>query len=208
MKFMKMGFAVLAIAASSVACAQMYVVGSVGSASVKGVNQSDIDQELIDAGVTGLTSSIDKRDTSYQVQLGYQVNKNFAVEGGYVDLGEVSYSASFTGGSATAKVKASGINVAALGILPLSDAFSLYGKLGFIDAKVKADVSATGPGGTASGSASATKWKTNWGLGGTYNFSKQMGVRVAYDRYDNLGDNNTTGTADVDVISAGVVLKF
>lgn len=32
--------------------------------------------------------------------VGYRFNQNFAVEGGYVDLGKASYSANFTGGNA------------------------------------------------------------------------------------------------------------
>lgn len=195
------------LAASSIAYAQVYVVGSVGSATFEG-NKSDIDQELVAVGVTGLSSSLDKRDIGYKIQLGYQFNKNFAIEGGWVDLGKVSYAATFTGGNANASAKASGLNVAAIGILPVNESFSVFGKLGFIDAKVSLNVSATGPGGSASGSASSTDWKTNWGVGATYNLNKQVGLRVEYDKFDNLGNNNTTGTSDVDMISAGIVFKF
>ncbi|MBA3903537.1 MAG: hypothetical protein C0522_07685 [Rhodocyclaceae bacterium] len=199
--------ALLTLSAAPVFAGDIYVVGSVGRSSAD-INKNDIDSALVSAGATGVSSSLDKNDTGYKLQLGYQFNQNFAVEGGYIDLGKATYSASFTGGSASASVKATGWNVAAVGILPINDAFSVFGKVGTIDAKVEANVSASGPGGTASGSASATKWKTLWGVGATYNISKQVGVRVEYEQFNNLGDKNTTGEADVSLVSAGVVFKF
>lgn len=203
----KVGVVAVALAASTIACAEGYVVGSIGRSDI-GINKADLDGALTSAGATAVSSTVNNNDTGYKVQLGYQINPNFAVEGGYVDLGKASYSATFTGGSANASVKAAGLNIAALGILPINDSVSLFGKLGFIDAKVTANVSATGPGGTASASASSTKWKTNYGVGGTYNVSKQVGIRVEYEQFSKLGDSNSTGTSNVNLLSAGVVFKF
>jgi len=203
--------ALVALFAATVAApafaGDVYVVGSVGQSTMD-INKGELDSALTSAGATGVSSSLDKTDTAYKIQLGYQFNQYFAVEGGYVDLGKGTYSASFTGGSAHADAKASGVNIAAVGILPLGESFSLFGKLGFIDAKVETSVSANGPGGSASGSVSSTKWKNNWGVGATYNVNKQLGVRVEYEQFNKLGDSNTTGEADVNLLSAGVVYKF
>lgn len=203
--------ALIAMLAATVAApafaGDFYVVGSVGQATMD-LNKSEIDNSLTSAGVTGLSSSLDKTDTAYKIQLGYQFNQNVAVEGGYIDLGKGKYSATFTGGTGTANAKASGVNVAVLGILPINEAFSAFAKLGVIDAKVKTDVSATGPGGSASASASSTKLKTTWGIGASYQFSKQVGVRVEYEQFKKLGDASTTGESDVSLVSAGIVLKF
>jgi OOP family OmpA-OmpF porin len=46
------------------------------------------------------------------------------------------------------------------------------------------------------------------GLGGQYNLSKSVGLRVEWERYFKVGDQDTTGETDVDLISAGVVFKF
>lgn len=199
--------ALLAAAAVPAVAGEVYVVGSVGRSSID-IDQNDVDSDLVAAGAVGVSSNLDDNDTGYKLQLGYQYNKNFAVEGGYIDLGKAKYSASFAGGSADASVKASGWNISAVGILPINDSFSVFGKVGAIDGKVKIDVSASGPGGTASGSESATKWKTLWGAGATYNISKQIGVRFEYEKFNNLGDDDTTGEDDVDLVSAGVVFKF
>lgn len=185
----------------------LYLVGSVGESEFDG-RKSDIDQALTDAGATNVSSSLDKKDTAYKLQVGYQFNPYLAVEGGYVDLGKMKYAASFTGGNANASIEAKGWNVAAVGILPLNESFSLFAKAGVIDAKVKLKVSASGPGGTASATGDSTDWKGTWGLGATYNFNKQLGLRVEYEKFDNLGNEDKTGKGDVDLISAGVVFKF
>lgn len=196
-----------ATAAAPAFAGDIYVVGSVGQSSMD-IDKGTVDNALTSAGATGVSSSIDKTDTAYKIQLGYRFNQNFAVEGGYVDLGKGKYSAGFTGGNANANVKASGVNIAALGILPLNESFSVFGKLGFINAKVEQTVSATGPGGSASDSVNATKWKTNWGIGATYNVNKQLGIRFEYEQFSKLGDSNKTGESDVNLLSAGVVYKF
>lgn len=185
----------------------IYVVGAIGYSNID-TDKGELDRDLAAAGATGISSSLDKNDVGYKFQVGYQFNKYFAVEGGYVDLGKTSYSARFTGGTANADVKVSGPNIAVLGILPLNDSFSVFGKLGGINARVKANVSATGPGGSASASTSSTDFQPNFGIGAIYHVNKQFGIRVELERFSDLGDSSTTGKSDVDLASVGVVFKF
>jgi len=199
---------IFAIAASPVFAGDLYVLGSVGRTSAN-LNQGAIDANLRSAGATGVSSNVNETDTGYKLQLGYQVNQNLAVEGGYVNLGKFTYSASFTGGSANATVEADGFNIAALGIIPIDESFSLFGKLGAIRAKLEASVSASGPGGSASGSASTSQWKGNYGVGAIYNFNKNASARLEFEQFHQLGDNNTTGgTSNVNMWSLGFAYKF
>lgn len=198
------------LASASIAPAfagDVYVLGAVGQSKFS-ADKGAIDQELVHAGATSLASSLDENDTAYKIQLGYQLTPNLAIEGGYVDLGKAGYSASYTGGAAQGSVKASGINIAALGILPLNDSFSVFARLGTIRAKVEASASATGPGGAASGSVSSTDWKANWGIGASYNVTRQFGVRLEYEQFHKLGDSGTTGEGDVNLLSLGLSWKF
>lgn len=140
--------------------------------------------------VSGLNTS--HSDTSYSVLGGYQINKNFAAEVQYVDMGQLSQ------GSATAKT--SGVAVSAVGILPINELFSVFGKLGISNTSVKA----TNP------VLNATDGKTavTFGFGAQYDINSALGIRAGYDRYSvgQASPNGTDGTYAV--ISAGVVYKF
>lgn len=202
---------ILSAAALSAFAGDWYVIGSLGQSKDKSDSKGEIDASITAIPVAGLTSTFDDKDTGYKLQLGYKLTPNWAIEGGYVDLGKFKYSASFTGpvaGTASAEAKATGWNIAAIGALPINDQFTVFGKLGFVDAKVELSASASGSGATASGGESSTKVKPNYGIGATYNFDKAWGLRAEWERYSKLGDEDKTGESDVDFISLGIVYNF
>jgi OmpA-OmpF porin, OOP family len=162
-----------------------YLFGDVGQTKVK-----DID-------TTGIPNpSVDDTDTGFRVGGGYMFHKNFGAEIAYVDLGK----ATVTSGGQTVEAKASGEVVSLVGVLPIGEQFSLFARLGFINGTVKL----SGPG----GSVDSTDVKTTYGVGAGFNFTRQLGVRLNWDKFAKLGDSNTTGESDVDMISVGVVFKF
>ena len=207
MKFRSLALlSLLTVTAPSFA-GDFYVLGSVGRTSAD-IDSAALDGMLSSAGAANIASGVDEKDTGFKLQFGYQFNPNFAIEGGLVDLGEFQYDATFTGGTAQAKWEAKGVSINALGILPINDSFSVFGKVGVVNAKVELDVSATGPGGTATGSDDEKTWSPVFGLGAIYNATKSVGIRAEYERYSSLGDDATTGEGDIDLFSVGVSFKF
>jgi len=202
----------LAVGASTAFASDFYVVGSVGRSYEK-IDGSIGDTDLALFGMTNIRSSVDEVDTGYKLQLGWRFHKNFAVEGGWVDLGKTNYAANFTTpfatpASALAEWKASGFNIGVVGSLPLSDSFSIFGRLGWIDAKVEASFAATG---FPTAVTKVTKLKTNYGVGAAYEVNQHFGVRIEWERFNNLGNDQTvtgTGIHDFDLLSIGVVAKF
>ncbi len=182
-----------------------YVLGSIGQSSFD-LNKGGLDGVLTTAGLGGISSSLNKTDTGYKAQVGYQFNENFAVEGGYIDFGKFAYSSTFTGGSGNFDYKLTGFNVAAIGILPINDAFSVFGKLGAINAKVDASSSISIVGIPVSITGQATKLVPSWGLGATYNLNKQFAVRAEFEQFGKVGDEPSKG--NINLASAGVVFKF
>ena len=209
------GLCVAATLVSPVALAEdagWYAGGSLGSARAKSdTSAAQFDAELATLGITA-TSTLSEDDTGFKLFAGYQFNKNLAVEGGYVDLGKpIEFSSVVTApgaGTVNGTIKNDGWNLDVVGILPINDAFSAFGKVGLYYSKTKLYVSATGAGGTAAGSASETETTPKFGLGANYAFTKNVGVRAEWERYLNLGDTNTTGEGDVDLWSIGVTFKF
>lgn len=124
-------------------------------------------------------------DTAFSLLDGYRYNRNFAVEGKYTDPGQFPAAAAATG-------KSDIWGLSAIGLLPLNNSFSLYGKL---------EAARTDTG--ASAVTGVRRTTTLYGLGGQYDTTPRMGFRFGWNRYGVVGQN-----ADDDLYSLTAVLKF
>ncbi len=195
------------IAVSAHAENNFYVLGSVGQSHVK-LDKGDFDSELENEGFIVNSSDLDKDDTGYKIQFGYQFNPYFAVEGGYVDFGSADYKANVSGVAAKAEFEATGWNINVLGLIPFTDTFSLVTKFGFIRSDVDVTVSASAGGVSISESESGKHISTLFGFGAQYAFTKNLAVRAEFENYNAVGDDSKTGEANIQLISAGVAFKF
>jgi OmpA-OmpF porin, OOP family len=213
-----LGFAATASAADE----GWYIVGFAGEAGAQNINQGDLDQNVSDVfGSVGLTivdatSTLDDSDTGFGLAGGYQVNRNFAAELAYVDLGETSYAANgtVTDGVGTFDAglgldqSASGPVFSILGIVPIGERFSVFGRLGLALMSVDADVSVSIDGESASDSASTDRSNMVYGIGGEFSFGQRFGVRLSWDRYAEVGSDDLAGEVDIDLISLGLRYNF
>ena len=186
-----LGAAVMAAPAVSMAQAR----GDTGWYAGITVGQTDVKD--VDCG--GL--SCDKKDTAFRILGGYQINRNFAAELGYHDLGKVT----FSGSGLSANIKASAWELVGIGSYPFASQFSGYGKLGAYHGEAKLSASIAGLG---SGSLKETNTDLTFGLGVQYDVSRELGVRGEWQRYKNVGGDNTGGKSDVDVLSIGAIYRF
>jgi OOP family OmpA-OmpF porin len=140
-------------------------------------------------------------ETVYGILAGYQFTKNLGGEVFYTGAGKFAGSA----GAVTASGKADAFGVNAIATLPLSDAFSLYGKLGYASTKTTASSS----NGILAGK---TRDDVTYGLGATYNINSSVGIRFGWDRYGAaVANGSAIGSTDKfnsDVYSLGAVFKF
>jgi OOP family OmpA-OmpF porin len=156
----------------------------------------------VDVDSTGFTS-VDDTDTGFKIYGGYEFTKNFALEAGYADLGKATAEDSTF--PLSAAVEASAIFLDAVGTLPLTNEFSVFGRAGIAFTKVEASVSVPG-----FGSASVKEDETNlkFGLGAQYAFTKNVALRAEWERYMDLGEDATTGESDVDMVGVSLNVKF
>lgn len=153
-----------------------YVLGAIGQ--IRGFSKSTTDASLTAAGATGVVSSANSTDTAFKLQAGYQLNTNFAIEGGYFDGGKYTYNATTTNiGAVGLTAKVSAWNLVAVGILPLGNQFSALGKLGVAD--VSASCSTT-PNVVAS---CPSKSDVTYGLGVKYAVTNAIFLRGDWDSY-------------------------
>ena len=116
-----------------------YVGGSLGGATYD-VNKNDF---IDDSSLNSLESTFDDTDSAYKVFGGYQIDEYFAVEAGYANLGELSFSnGNYTGWGDSlgndgllietleTSIKVTSFMVNGVAQYPISDRFSVFGKLG------------------------------------------------------------------------------
>lgn len=143
-------------------------------------------------------TSCDSTDTSYRIFGGYQLNKNLALELGYQQLGDVSLSSL----GVTGTVEAKAYDLSALGILPVNENISVYGRLGIY----YADVDLSIPGTSMSGSGTDLVY----GVGAQYDFKNGLGIRAEWQKYNGvpLPGAFFATSSGYEVISIGATWRF
>ena len=179
--FRKLIFALLALGASAAHAQETgwYAGLDLGRSRLSDVNIGD---------------SLKRDDTALGFDLGYRVNRNFALEGAYTDLGQFHYSSDSFDGDYRAK----SVSLAALGILPLQSSWSLYGKAGIARTEAKvgapAETSDSGNGLLA-------------GAGVLYDVNRNVYAKAGWDHYADVG-SDATGKGSIDLYSVGVGYRF
>jgi OmpA-OmpF porin, OOP family len=138
--------------------------------------------------------ALDRSDNAFGFDLGYRVNRNFAVEGAFTDLGKFQFST--PGGDGELRPKA--VSLSAVGILPLQANWSLYGKAGIAHTEAKVG----GPFDTSDSNNGLLA-----GAGVMYDFNRNVYARAGWDHYAEVG-TDATGDGRLNVYSIGVGYRF
>lgn len=172
------------------------------------LGRSEGDNVCSDLSSVGFTGSCDDKDTSWSLYGGYRFNANLAVEVGYIDFGRFDANGRLSGANATARGDAKAWELSAVGTVPLGKTFALYGKLGLARWDVDSSATVTFGGQRAVGTAGATGTDLTFGIGVTANLARNISARAGFQRFNDVGDSNTTGTTNLDVWSIGLQFRF
>ena len=207
-----MGLAVSTLIAAPGAWAQDSAdAGWYGGANV-GQSRATIDNARITSGLLGAglaTTSISDRDrsTGFKLYGGYQFNRNFALEGGYFDLGRFGFTANTAPpGTLNGNIRLNGVNLDAVGTLPLTDRLSALGRVGVNYAYAKDSFSGTGAVGVSNPNPSKRAANLKVGLGLQYALTDALSARAEIERYrvnDAVGNRG-----HVDLLSLGLIYRF
>lgn len=206
------------VAAAQAAEPGWYVLGFAGESSASGLSQGQVDDNLaaifasVDLDLLAVDSTLDDADTGFGIGGGYQLNDHFAVEFGYVDLGSLSYrgTGTVTDGVEQAPIEANlgssadGPVVSVLGILPIGESFSVYGRAGLSFMNAKGTARITVDGVSDSASQSSQKSDLMFGAGAEYDLTRHFAIRLGWDRYLDVATENVLGDTDADFYSLGV----
>jgi OOP family OmpA-OmpF porin len=149
-------------------------------------------------GFTG-PGSCDDNGFYWKVFGGYQFNRYFGFELGYMDFGKAERQ---TTGVGTDTFEATGFDVNFVVTVPVTQGFAFFGKIGTYRWDVDRVITGTG-----AATSDATGTDMTYGLGARYNVSQSISVRAEWQRYFSMGDA-FTGGFDVDAYLLGIAIKF
>lgn len=205
----KLSLLTLALMAAPFAMAQdagWYGGANLGQSNAS-IDDARISNDLLGSGLVTTSIDDDDRDRGFKLFGGYQVNKYFAVEAGYFDLGQFGFVANTVPtGSLSGNIKIKGLNLDAVGTLPITEKFSAFGRLGVAYAHTDGSFVGTGAVNVLNPSPSARDTNLKVGLGVQYAFTEALSLRAEIERYrinDAVGNKG-----DVDLASIGLVYRF
>ena len=170
-------------------------------------NNDSINSTLAGQGFTVTSRTEDNSSTGYKLFGGYQLNRNFAVEGGYFDLGRFNYTVNTTPlGSFSSDMRVRGLNLDLVGILPLSDQFSVFGRAGAAYAQSRSSFARTNPLLLINSPTSRNETNLKLGLGMQYAFTEALALRAELERYRISDPVRNRG--HIDMASIGLVYRF
>lgn len=171
----------------------LYVNGQVGYADTNMKSQvKDNGANFANDGLAG------------RLAIGYKVTPNFALELGYLQLSN----AEFNIGASSFSNKQDAIDVAAKGILPITNNVNIYGKLGVAylttELKEKNAAGKTLDINTAQG-ISKHQWAPEIAIGMGYDITPNVTVDTSLTHIQTLGDNRP---GNIDFLAVGVGYNF
>lgn len=152
----------------------------------------------VDVGTLNMQNSNYESKGSVTVSGGYRFTPNFALESGITVAGE---STRYSSGTSTT-ARQSDLRFLAVGILPISQRFELFGKggLGFHTARITNNLNGN--------YNQYTNTNAIIGFGGQFNFTPRFGLRLQYEALGKSKATETDPGADINRVSLGGVLNF
>jgi OmpA-OmpF porin, OOP family len=202
--------AALPLAANADNVQGWYGAATLGVSSY-GNSQDDEDDIRSQLSQEGLQSNVhvDDNPGAFGLGLGYRFNPNFALEANYLDLGDATahvHVFSPDEFDLREHLDASGLEVAAIGLIPLSERVSLFGKLGAFSYHLDDSIDSDVPTGPQPPDANGTTWDA--GIGVEIHFIPSLGMRAGFTSYRQVGDANTTGKQNIGLGYAQLYYNF
>ena len=206
----RLGLLALAVLAGQQAVAQedegWYLSAGIGGAKAT-IDEERIIEGLQSEGFATTGFDDDDGDTAYKIFGGYRFNSNLSLEAGYFDLGRYDFTATLLPpATLRGDIGIEGLNVDAVGILPLGERFSALARIGIVYAEADTRFSSTGAALLPATRFSESDTNIKYGLGLRYEFTDALGLQLDAERY--RIDDAVGSTGDIDLLSLSLVYRF
>jgi OmpA-OmpF porin, OOP family len=136
------------------------------------------------------TTTCDDKDSGWKLFGGYRFNRHFALEGTYVNWGEVTASV----GPVNVAAEQRSYGLAVLGSLPLGPQFAVFGKLGILSTEQETRRINPNPS-----TFQRDETELHYGVGASYALTSNWAVRGEWENTEKL---------KVQMLSIGVEYRF
>jgi len=175
---------------------------------------------------SSVSSDFDATGNAWKVFGGWRVNDLLAIEASYADLGTSrlltnTVSVDQLPGSIEIRRKITGFGLDAVLSAPVGQGFSVFGRAGAFRSRLVADASleggivfTNGPADERSRSTTFDETVAHFGAGFEWSWRPEAALRLEWERFHDvgkafqIGGTGTTGEADTDLVSAGVLVRF
>ena len=137
----------------------------------------------------------DDKASAWKVFAGYRFTRYIAAEASYIKTDDFSQRLTFSGAPVTLNVDAKSYGIAALGIWPATQQFSVFGKLGI--ARTDAEAQGTVLGQTITTGEDETG--LHYGVGAMFDFTRNFGLRAEWEKLEK---------GEFDMLSLGLHYRF
>jgi OOP family OmpA-OmpF porin len=186
-------------------------------------------REATIVNLDSVQSDLDLNDTGWKAFAGWRIAPVLSLEAYYADLGKHRVLSHVMGGGPPPTPstfdlthKISGFGADAVVFAPvMSREFSVFGRVGAFASRLEAEATLGGNIVFSNGDPSDThraitrnETVLHYGVGGQWDFRPDMAVRVEWERFTKIGKpfavggSGTTGEADTDLASIGLVYRF
>jgi OmpA-OmpF porin, OOP family len=213
-----------ALAAPAFAQTPRWYAGISGGQSQTG-DEFVTNRESTIVNAVSVESDFDSRDHAWKVFGGFRFNDVVAVELAYADLGRHrlttrTVSIDLVPGAIEIGRKISGYGADVVLTAPLAAPFAVFGRAGAFRSRLEADatllggIEFTNTPGDRTRSVTRNETVLHIGAGAEWWFRRNAALRLEWERYHSIGKafaiggSGTTGEADTDVVSLGVLMRF
>jgi len=142
--------------------------------------------------------SSDERDVGYKLLIGKQMNRYFAVEGSFYDYGKFTFNTTTAqGGRLGGTIAYKGVALDLLGMMPFSERFGAYGRVGMAYTKAAHTFVGDGQAPLGKFGGSDKKLTPKVGVGLEYKLSEALALRAEVERTSVTDRIRANGKADM-----------